>query len=46
MAIGLHFMTSKGMERMPVPDWKTDWEVSTILEALRSAILLWHVTTS
>ena len=35
MAIGLRFMTSKVMERMPVPDWKTGWEVSTILEALR-----------
>ena len=23
------------MERVPVPDWKTGWEVSTILEALR-----------
>jgi len=28
-------MTSKVMERVPVPDWKTGWEVSTILEALR-----------
>jgi hypothetical protein len=35
MAISLCFMTSKFMERVPVPDWKTGWEVSTILEALR-----------
>jgi len=33
--LGLRFMTSKVMERVPVPDWKTGWEVSTILEALR-----------
>ena len=32
MAIG---MTSKVMARVPVADWKTDWEVSTIIEALR-----------
>jgi hypothetical protein len=35
MAISLRFMTSKGMERVPVLNWKTGWEVSTILEALR-----------
>jgi hypothetical protein len=35
MAIGLRFMTSKVMARVPVADWKTDWEVSTIIEALR-----------
>ena len=35
MAISLCFMTSKVMERVPFPDWKTSWEVSTILEALR-----------
>ena len=35
MAIGLRFMTSKVMERLPVPDWKVGWEVSLILEALR-----------
>jgi hypothetical protein len=35
VAISLCFMTSKVMERVPVPDWKTGWEVSTILEALR-----------
>ena len=35
MAIGLRFMTSKVMERVPVPDWKVGWEVSLILEALR-----------
>ena len=35
MAISLRFMTSKVMERVPVLDWKTGWEVSTILEALR-----------
>jgi hypothetical protein len=34
-AIMSSFMTSKVMERVPVPDWKTGWEVSTILEALR-----------
>jgi hypothetical protein len=39
MAIVLHFMTSKFMERVPVPDWKTDLEVSTILEALRECYL-------
>ena len=26
MAIGLRFMTSKVMERKPVPDWKTGWD--------------------
>ena len=35
MAIGLRFMTSKVMERVPVSDWKVGWEVSLILEALR-----------
>ena len=35
MTIGLRFMTSKVMARIPVADWKTDWEVSTIIEALR-----------
>ena len=35
MAIGLRFMTSKVMERVPVLDWKVGWEVSLILEALR-----------
>ena len=35
MAIGLRFMTSKVMERVPVSDWKTGWEVSVILEALK-----------
>ena len=29
MAISLRFMTSKVMERVPVLDWKTGWEVST-----------------
>jgi len=35
MAIGLRFLTSKVMARVPVADWKTDWKVSTIIEALR-----------
>jgi len=35
MVIGLRFMTSKVIEHVPVPDWKVDWEVSLILEALR-----------
>ncbi len=35
MAIGLRFMISKVMERVPVSDWKVGWEVSLILEALR-----------
>ena len=35
MAIGLRFMTSKVMDRVPVLDWKVGWEVSLILEALR-----------
>ena len=35
MAIGLRVMTSKVMERVPVPDWKVGWEVSLNLEALR-----------
>ena len=30
IAIGLRFMTSKVMERVPVADWKTEWEVSLI----------------
>jgi hypothetical protein len=34
MAIGLRFMISKVMERVPVLDWKTGWEVALILEAL------------
>ena len=25
MAMGLRFMTSKVMERVPVADWKTEW---------------------
>jgi hypothetical protein len=29
MAIGLHFLTSNVMVRVPDADWKTDWEVST-----------------
>ena len=36
MAISLRFMTSKVMERAPVPDWKTGWEVSTIQGVLPS----------
>jgi hypothetical protein len=43
MAIGLRFMTSKVMERVPVLDWKVGWEVSLILEAL---IRLRHLTIS
>ena len=35
MVIGLRFMTSKVIERVPVPDWKVGWGVSLILEALR-----------
>jgi hypothetical protein len=35
MAIGLRFMISKVMERVPVLDWIVGWEVSLILEALR-----------
>ncbi len=40
MAIGLRFMTSKVMPRVPVADWKTDWQVSTIIEALRECYSL------
>jgi hypothetical protein len=29
MVIGLRFMTSKVIERVPVPDWKVGWEVSS-----------------
>jgi hypothetical protein len=35
MAIGLRFMTSKVMEQKPVADWKTGWDIATILEALK-----------
>ena len=35
MAMGLRFMTSKVMARTPVADWKTEWSVATILEALK-----------
>ena len=35
MAIGLRFMNSKVMARAPVADWKTDWDISVILEALK-----------
>ena len=35
MAIGLRFMTSNVMARTPVTDWKTEWSVATILEALK-----------
>ena len=35
MAIGLRFMNSKVMARAPVVDWKTDWDISVILEALK-----------
>ena len=38
MAIGLRFMTSKVMERVPVPDGKVGWEVSLILEALDNLV--------
>ena len=34
MAIGLRVLTSKVMSRIPVVDWKTGWDVSTIFEAL------------
>jgi len=34
-AIGLRFMTFKVMARRPVADWKTEWSVATILEALK-----------
>jgi hypothetical protein len=34
MAISLRFITSKVMARVPVADWKMNWEVSTIIEAL------------
>ena len=43
MAIGLRFMTSKVMERVPVADWKTEWEVSLIIEALKEC---YPLTTS
>jgi hypothetical protein len=29
------FMTAKVMVCVPVPDWKTGWEVSLIIEALK-----------
>ena len=35
MAIGRSFMTSKVMEQKPVADWKTGWDIATILEALK-----------
>ena len=35
MAIGLRFMTSKVMARIPVTDWKTEWSVATILEPMK-----------
>ena len=35
MAIGLRCLTSKVMARVPVADWRTDWVVSTIIEAVR-----------
>jgi hypothetical protein len=35
-------MTSKVMERVPVPDWKVVWEVSLIFEALREC---YHLAT-
>ena len=35
MAKGLRFMTYKVMARTPVTDWKTEWSVATILEALK-----------
>ena len=35
MAMGLRFMTSKVMARTSVADWKTEWSVATILEALK-----------
>ena len=40
MAIGLRFMNSKVMARTPVTDWKTEWSVATILEALKECYLL------
>ncbi len=43
MAIGLRFMISKVMERVPVADWKTEWEVSLIIEALKEC---YPLTTS
>jgi hypothetical protein len=43
MAIDLRFMTSKVMERMPVADWKAEWEVSLIIEALKEC---YPLTTS
>ena len=43
MAIGLRFMTSKVMERVPVADWKTEWEVTLIIEALKEC---YPLTTS
>ena len=46
MTIGLRFMTSKVMARVPVADWKTDWEVSTIIEALRECYPLTAHCTS
>ena len=33
-------MTSKVMARTPVADWKTEWSVATILEALKECYLL------
>jgi len=41
MAIGLRVLTSKVMARVSIADWKTDWEVSTIIEALREC---YHLT--
>ena len=43
MAIGLRFMTFKVMERVPVADWKTELEVSLIIEALKEC---YPLTTS
>ena len=43
MAIGLRFMTSKVMERVPVADWKTEWKVSLFIEALKEC---YPLTTS
>ena len=49
MAIGLRFMTSKVMERVPVLDWKVGWEVSlrecyplTALDNLVSTYDKWY----
>ena len=33
--LGLRFMTFKAMARTPVDDWKTEWNVSTILDCLQ-----------